>query len=388
MTRRTAVLESILVNYDGPQVALARDPVGTVLILVLFERSTDVDRFVCVPVSPKRLAAIRSGSLDLRTALSQAETDERYIAILTAQHEGPLALEAVERFEDRWLPESGFMLQAEARVDDESTIIAAAQSKNRSVLDIHLEPPDVTDRDVIGAVTLSDALRWFQDFVRLAHRKAVGRPPVDVRPYVEEDEGGSLEVLAFAAGSFTVRLQSRGTADFSGSTGVSRALERIDLLTADISKPALAFEAAKLNRGHLIYAYQRLLRFISEGRTPLSYSWADPGATAVHSRRIGISEAEQLYSMLVAREELSAEELVLTGTFVRASVKDGTWALLAEGREYRGKLAESAQTDLMGVVLGNQVYRLACEEHLEETAGTGRHTSHLLLRSLQPLGAI
>src|SRR2546428_7226057 len=69
-----ATIETVLLETDVPDLVLARDVVGTLYLCSFVSRDRDGDRFLCIPVSSERLAAFRSGQLDLRSLLTRPET--------------------------------------------------------------------------------------------------------------------------------------------------------------------------------------------------------------------------------------------------------------------------------------------------------------------------
>ena len=83
-----------LYYYDGPQVLEARDAIGGHYIAVMVQRLDDYDRYLVAGVAPERLRQFRSGTLDLRTLLVDAdEQHEWYLASAPAGPEQPMTLE-------------------------------------------------------------------------------------------------------------------------------------------------------------------------------------------------------------------------------------------------------------------------------------------------------
>lgn len=94
-----------LLYFDGPQILSCEDPAGHRYVAHLVEESEGMARWFLVPVSPERLAAIRTGDIDLRTSVSSPEPG--WIWDLAVHHDGRPG-DAVKRdagsLSDRELP--------------------------------------------------------------------------------------------------------------------------------------------------------------------------------------------------------------------------------------------------------------------------------------------
>jgi len=387
---REAFLETILLDVDGPQIIVVRDAVGASYIGLLTESSQERDTFLCTAISARRLADLRQGRMDLREAFLVPELMEYFAGRLTNGDDTlpRLLLDRIDTPPIEWLPDEGFFLHdfLQEVPPGATTIVSEATERHRAVVHFTLNPPEASEAAKINADRLAVALQAFQNVVRQAYRRAIADQAASIRALAAGEENYTLEVFGFAPSSFEVRLQSKASADLFGYSNLSRALKKIDELTAHLESPEVALDVAKQNRGHLIRAYQNLLKFVAENNTPLTYYWADPSAAVGVPRRITPEAASSLYEMLVSRKELGTEEIVLTGAFIKADVRNGSWTLLtAERKEYRGQLIEGQEISLSGIVLDTRLYRIVCEEHIEETVGSGRHSMKLFLRELQAL---
>lgn len=391
---REGFLEAILLDVDGPQLIVVRDAVGASYLGLLAERSEENDTFLCTAVSPGRLTDLRHTRMDLRAIFLTPEVPEYFVGRWTngANHPPRLDLTPIDAPPEDWLPEEGFFLHdfIQTPPAGATTIVAEATARHRAILHVALNPPEAREGAQINMDRLAIALQAFQNVVRHAYRRAIAELPESARALEAEADNYLLEVFAFAPGSFEVRLQSKAPADLMGFSNLSRAMKKIDelighLVSSEVNLEA-ALEVAQQNRGHLIGAYQNLLKFVAENEMPMTYSWADPSPTASVPRKILPEAAAALYALLVSRQDLGTEQIALMGRFVRADVRNGSWTLLTEdGKEHRGQLAEGYNVSLSGIVLDTRLYRIECEERIEETLGSGRQTTNLFLRELQAL---
>lgn len=368
-----------LVFYDVPQVFLAADAVGTSYLCVLVEQSEKADRYASVAISPGRLSDLRAGRVDLLEVFSRPEIDLRYQVDVGQQPLSDLRLEPVERFPDAWLPEAGFFLEEHAPAETGSIVSEAAQ-RNRAVVHLTVSPPEARSDFKIDAYHLSAALGIFQTVVKFAYRKALNRLPPATRKLLGNTENYGLEVFAFSHGSFTVHMQSKISANPMGFADIAHALESLDAVTTALESPGDPLEIFREYKGHFATSYRRLLGFVVENETPLSYEWVTPEKSAPVRNRISVARASELYGLLTRSKELGSEEISLSGRFIRANTETGEWVLEGDdGQRYRGTVAEETNVDLEGIVLGNKTYKLVCEERIIGVIGMGRERSRLYL---------
>ena len=389
MSRET-FLETILLEVDGPQIIVLRDPVDTLYLGLLAESTEESSTFLCMAISSRRLAELRQGKIDLREAFLSPEISEYFSGRIESGTDTPLdvLLDPLDVPPSAWLPDEGFFLHDFLHEVPEgtTTVVTEATERQRAVVYFSLNPPEGVEKGTINADRLAKALESFQNMVRHAYKKVIASLSQSVPGLTTNEENYTLEVLGFAHHSFGLLLQSKVPPDLFGFSNLSRALKKVDELTGHLESPEATLEVAKQNRGHLVSAYKNFLKFISENNTPITYSWAEPFADVTAPKRITPEVASTLYDLLVSQTNLGTEQLVLTGTFIMANIRNGAWALkTTENREYYGQLLEGEKVSLSGIVLDTQRYRIVCEEHITETSSSGRQSTKLLLRELRPL---
>lgn len=384
---RHAIIENVLLQTDDPEVVLARDALGVLVLGLLVSRDKQGDIFLAVPLSSGRLADIRAGKLDLREAFLRPETGEVFSADFSRIDGRPvLRLSELPEIPPAWLPQPEFWLSDFLDIEEDSApLIAVATERGGAVVELSLNPPEAYAEPKIDADRLGEALKVFQNLVRHAYTRGAGAVSESWRRFFGGENAFTLEVFAFSHGSFRIHLQSKGRADLSGLSALGLALAKIDELTQYIDSPDHALEVVKQNRGHVVSAYQALLKFVVEQGTPLRYEWADPASREVSRRRISPEHAGVLYELLVARQELSREEVSHVGVFSKVDEDRGTWTLRTEERELHGELSEGVGNLLAGLTIRTKQYRVKCEERLEEVAGSGRQRVRLLMLSRDEL---
>ena len=367
-----------LFYYDGPQVFEARDAIGGHYVAVMVEPESGLDRYLVVGVSPENLRQFRSGTLDLRSLLTQDEDEgEWYLAILETGLDQPLPLAVQSRslIKSGLLPDAGFMLHDGPIAD---VALLEARARNNLVLEIAVEPPEAAQEHRIRVSTLVGLLGHVQMLVKHAYGAALRELPLEARRAIDRSDAHLLDVVIPAApGSFRVVLEAAKSPNLFGHSELGRALERVDALFESAANPQAALVAAKAHRGHLAGAYLRLLRFLVLQKTGLRYSWAEPTFTQPKKGNITEADAGPLVEALSGISNLGAEAVELIGALEKADVVSGTWRLASEDETFSGKIKEGGPS-LEGLKLGAS-YRFSCVEEIEEVEGTGREQRTLYL---------
>lgn len=381
-----AEVESILFETDSPEVVIARDAAGTAYLSLLVERSDSGDEFLCVPASQKRISALRNGRTDLRTALEHGETGIVYSARYVLLDDAPsFSLTRRDDIPGDWLPKADFLLSdfLPVIVQNLQALASDAIAKHSSVGILELHPPESEVAFSIDSHHLIDGLRLFQNLLHHAYNKAMAKADKLEKVMFGGDDASIFQVLpAFTEGSFRVHFQSKRKADLAGSTGVGIALAKVDELTRFIDSPEQAIEVMKQNRGHAVGAYKSLLQFVAMEKTPLVYSWSEPGIPAPKSCRIGIDAAQRFYEILTTKQELTSVERTFTGKFSRLH-EDGAWLLISGKKRIRG--VTTGENLLAGLTYQTKEYRIVCDEKLEEKVGSKPRTTLYLKQAPEPI---
>lgn len=353
---------------------------------MLVARDGEGDRFLATAVSTGRLADVMSGRISLHDAFVHTETGEAFACSFERIDGEPLLrMSIIDDIPSTWLPAEDLLLSEFLDEEPVADLLSEAVARSRAVVVFKLDPPEAYADTKINAERLADALRIFQTFVRHAYTKGAASLSDQWKRFWGGEDAHTLQVFAFSPGSFRVHLQAKEGPDVSGLSAIGVALKKIDEITSHLDSPEATIEVVQRNRGHVVAAYQSLLRFVVEQGTPFEYAWADLESHHTHSRRISPEAAAQIYDALMQRQELGKEELNLVGAFSRVDKDGGTWTMKVQGEDVKGELAEGAGNLLFGVTIGAKLYRASCEERLEEVVGSGRQKTRILMRELTEL---
>ena len=371
-----------LFYYDGPQVFEARDTIGGHYVAVMVEPENGSDRYLVAGVAPERLRQFRSGTLDLRSLLTEAGAEEWFLAPAAAGLDQPLTLmpQTTPLASSVFLPDEGFLLHDRPT---EELALREARERNNLVLEIAAEPPESASEHRIRVGTLIGLLGHVQTMIKHAYGAALRELSPDDRRAIDKTDAHMMDVvIPAAAGSFRVVLEAAKTPDLLGQSELARALQRVDVLFENAADPHKALATVKAHRGHLAGAYLRLLRFLVRHKTGLRYSWAEPNFTQPNYRAVSESEAGPLVDVLSGVSNLGGESVTLVGEFEKVNRGTGAWGLLTAEGLSSGKVREGGPS-LDGLKVGGR-YKFSCVEEIEEVEATGREQRTLYLVEHEP----
>lgn len=375
-----------LVYYDGPQLIVAADPVGTKYLCMLTEELEDRDKFLCVAVSGPRLTEFRDGALDLLQVFVNPETSELYEGDADySASEFSLAVKLAKQIPESWYPQEGFFLEA-GESTEKATI--EAKARNRAIINFALNPPEARDALQIEVQRLASGLQVFQNLVKHAYSKSIRGMNRATRDLLSDSINYQMEVYGFSAGSFTVNMQSKlSPDDLLGSVNIEKALRLVDEAVAASSDPEQAIGFLREHTGFFLSAYRSLLKFVIDNDSPLKYEWATPGFIADQRSTMSVDVATELYDILVRQESLTTEFVTLVGVVTAARYNTGSWTLLSEedDTEYSGKVPPDSAINLAGITLRTERYQFDCEERLQEFTATGEEKIERLLLDYKKL---
>jgi hypothetical protein len=378
---KTILYTSTLFYYDGVQVFEARDAIGGHYIAVLTESIDSIDRYILAGVEPEKLRQFRTGGLDLRTLLIKRVERDWFIAIPRNGFGAPLELELQTLTMDNNpdLPDSGFFLHD---IQADTDTVQEARIRNNLVLEVAVEPPEAAEKHQIHAGTLAGLLSHLQTLVKHAYGAALRDMSAGARRATDMPDAHLLNVVVpAAAGSFRLVFEAASLADIFGHNALANALQRIDQFFEHVDNPKQTLEMVKHHRGHLAGAYLRMLRFLVEHKTGLSYTWAEPDYLSSKGYSVSNAEAISLVEYLSGIANIGAETVVLMGILEKADKGNGNWRIVTNEREYSGKIKDDGPS-LDGLKIGS-CYRFTCLEEIEESQ-SGREQRTLFLMEHEP----
>ena len=378
-----------LLYFDGPELFIGQDQVGTRYLCHLYLQSNIEERYVCAAVSTTTLSRFLNGKLSLKQILGNPETGELYFAVLDNNEAEEMCLKqlsADERYELS-LPEEYYQLDKELEGSDRG-LIDEADERGHGIVHLSLSPPESALEPKICASRLADALEVFQELVKQSYKKSISKKKVADEVSAVPDNY-EMEVFAFSKGSFKIHMQSIKEADLGGYVENFRAMEKLDDLTktTEYLDPEIILSILQDNKGHLVTKYRKFIEFVLDNDTPLTYEWALPYSGKSKKRTISYEGAKAVYEVLRSRSELQTEIKSFIGTMSKADVPKGYWAFESEedGKTYSGRIAKNSGISLSGITLTEKKYKFIFEERLEIEVVTGKEKPQLWLIHYEPV---
>ena len=377
---RTIHPTAILAYYDGVEVFTGADAIGGNYIGAFIDAVGDADRYLVVGVRPERLRELRMGMLDLRTLLLEAPGGEWYLTLVNGNAGQPLALEPqsgpLEATD--FLPDPGFLLDY-APVDD--LALQYARARGNVVFEFSVEPPETANGHRVRMATLGGLLLQVQSVVKYAYLSALRELSDKTKSIIDTKDGHLMDAIVSAApGSYRVILEAAKPPDMFGYGEVARGLQLLDEIFG-ATNPDKALETLQKHKGRLAGSYIKLMRFLSDNDTGLSYSWAHPDLPAANYGGVSGACARQIAEMLSDVTSLTTESVTLTGEFERVNRRRGDWGLLTDDGIKTGNIADGGPS-LNGLEVGKR-YRFLCQEDTELDAA-GREKQTLYLVDIEP----
>ena len=375
-------LQTILLDADGPIIVVLRDTVDGAWLGMAVERAAAADEYLCVPISAARLSRFRHGAIDLRDVFVSPE-ESRFARVIIPASDLGQSVELVPILEipEDWLPDAGFLLTSfiEPVAVEYRAMSDLATSENRPILRLNLSPEG--GAHAVDVNELGSALILFQNGLRHAHSLVTKSLTFVQRRLQSAPENHTFEALAFASNSFEVHMRAKGGGDLFGNSPHVQALHKLDEIIAVVDDTDAAVTVAKANRGHFVSAVTALMKFVYQSDLPLSYAWTSPQSSRIHVHSVRPQAAKALYDALILKQELSQEEVTLTGVLKKLDVNNRAWTLLTpEGEEHHGFVTDG-DVSISDLNVDRVVYRLQCRDILVETAGSGRQSTRLELLS-------
>ena len=378
MTPRTIRHTRTLEYCDGIQLFEAKDAIGGNYLALLVELCTEGDRYLVVGCEPDALRLFRSGGTDLRQLLENSTQYGWYLADVVNISE-PIGLcpQEGDAIPDKFLPETGFHLD-QAPVDNE--LVAEAHDKNRVMIQFRIEPPGSADDHAVPAPILGGFINLIQNLTRYAvlHiTKTEGRSPS--RGAAGRD-AHVLDAVALVPGSVIVKFQGAYSPDLFGRSRLTESLEHLDKLFAAATSPFEARSVLEPYKGHMAGAYIKLLRFLDEHQTGISYTWAAPRSQRLSHHNVPLHQISDLASTLTAATDLESEQVIVEGVLEMADGPNKRWRMRTAEGTRTGVVADDGPS--LSQLVIDETYRFECTEDIEIVDASLRERHTLYVQSI------
>lgn len=346
--------------YDKPLLFSCRNTAGQLYLAVLSDESDSLELWYFVGVSQNRFAHVRSGAIDLYTAIKYSEDGyvlEVAIPLEIDRSEIEVRnLSALSISDDR-LPIPGEALDISTETLPaflESTVVKAEQTR-REFFTLALTFMSI-QRTEAPAKLLGGILEAVQETVDaigqalqgdITRRGAV---PANIRSQME------LMVTGVGSGSFEVELASTEVANLFNETDVGDAIRTlIDLLRLGNDEELLK-QRLEILQIRVAAKYAGLLNALT-GQVQFSrFEWASPRHDVVHEATITSEIAQEIVSIIERTEFEPPVDFTVKGQLIGANLNRKNYEIWSRDEEgklttYAGRISDSALESVTGAVL-------------------------------------
>lgn len=364
-----------LVQYDGPQVFLAKDEVGTKHLCARLKEDGKGLFFLAMAISDDRLSSLLNGSIDLRETFIRSEKKEWFI--VNDADDGLTFVHELTELDPQILPDHGFYFRKDEFKNFE--ILSESTALGKTVVHLSLSEGD-SDDHTIDSEALADVLKLYQAVLKHLLKKAASKG------YIHKDfvvpANYKLRAAAYSPSSFKLHLVSMSNSELFGKNVIDQVLTRVDTLNDGNTEENNVIGNFKPYAGHTVSAYKNLLSKLIDKNITMKVVWASPVEAVAHETRITPSHATQVKDILLARKDLDTEVREFVGLVEEADIVRRTWRIRnnEDNKPYKG----TSNIGLEGVVL-NGTYKFICQEVTEELAVSDTDRTTYVLTSFEPL---
>jgi len=375
MTQRLTISQ-ILVYYDFPEIFVAVNDVGTNYLCLLISTDDGNTNYVSTPISTKRLSGFINGNIDLRDIFENPEIKQWYLFYkVTDFIDAELWVE--ETLPENFLPEKGFLYHKQ--LDGEDLILNEVIEKNNAI--VHLAVADEQDNYSIEADDLGDIVKLYQIIIENSYKKALIERNIKEKKSYFIPSNYKLRAFASSYSSFNLHFYSTSQIDLFGNAIIELGLEKFDEIIRDFDNQDEYIKSLRSVKGHTISSLKKLVKKLIDRNIKIKHKWYSPNQENVHSSVINKEKAEKIYAVLNLSEELAEETKIFIGHFVQVDIDNGTWRIfnLEDEKEYSG---EDLGQHLQGITVETVVYKLTCQEIIEELTVSEKEKVKYILQKI------
>jgi hypothetical protein len=364
----------VLIFYDIPVLFIGIDQVGTKYLALQVDNIDGKARYLCRPVSPDTIIRLVKCNIDLRTAYLENDIDCWYF--LDTLDENSFDTPHLVAFPDiptEYIPNPDILLNFGLEVDEK--LIEDAYNKDKALVCISFAEGI---RQSINAYSLADIVNYFQSVLKYTYKKAMSELASSIRDLIDTPNSYMLNAYSSKPGSFKLYFESDSSRGLFNGFDIRYALDRVELLVSNEDDAIVTH--LRRNSGHAISSYSKLLQAVLKSGVSVKLEWIDPNEGKTVSRAIAPEYASHVLEIISARSDLGTVLVEITGRFEMEDTKTGNWRLIDDsGKVYSG----SGDGELLkGKTTNTVLYKLTCEEVIEEENISGKEKKKYILKNI------
>jgi hypothetical protein len=374
--------------YDKPCVFSCRNMAEHIFLALWVEEKLDCDRWLYAPISLLRLAYLKSGGIDIRSAFSNAEDNFVFdVEVFYDNIPSNIEMIACPNLTNDLLPIEGEFLNY-----DSPTITPKKAEASRTAIQIKREVLNLTfnfptlhrtEAPIANLGIILQSLQNLIDAIGQIKTGQVGRPGKIPFTITEETK---LAMAGTFSGSFGVEIIALSQDDLFGESLVRKAIEEfIALLKVGSKRDQLRERLLELH-GRSISRYRQLLKGLVAAGTGVGIEWGSPKAGGGGVANLTLPNAKAVIAILDQIITQDPVKYKITVELVGGNTRKENYEIrdLRNNEKYAGKVLEEAKQDIAEARLGT-IYVATIREKVEVYPLTGVEKIEYELVSLKPL---
>lgn len=373
--------------YDKPCLFSCHNRAGHIFLALWVDETSAFDRWFYAPISLGRLAYLKSGSIDLRSAFFNAEDKFVFdVEVFYDNNSSNIKIMACRDLTDDLLPVEGEFLNYESPTltPKKAEASRTAIQINREVLDLTFNFPPLygTEAPIANFGIILQSLQNLIDAigqVKTGHEGQLGKIPFRIT------EETKLAMTGTFSGSFGVEIIALSPGNLFGESLVREAIEEFIALLNVGSKIEQLRERLLGLRGRSISRYRHLLKGLVAAGTGVGIEWGSPQDGRGGEAHLPLTTAKAVIDIL---DQITTENPVqyeITGELIGGNKRTASYEIKdsRKSEKYSGKVLEQAIQDIAEATLG-EIYVAIIQEKVEVFPMTGVEKIEYELVSLKP----
>ena len=335
------------VFYDEPVLFSCRNESGKLYLGVFSDKTQNDETWLYARVSIDRLKQIRTGEIDLYTALTDPEDEFLFMEVIPYGDEAECTMTIAQ---PNTIPKDILPIQGN-RLDLDSDTFPVLDN-----LDLEVIPIDGTTLDIkaildsneyVTAGILGDFLRSFQSVINSIGRSETNYR-IDTKRFKKQME---LSVLGMSMGSFNIKLAPKK----DSSLAESALLQFVDIIESGDDEDKLQNIFSKLSYDS-VDRYKQFLSLLGDSVKDTTFTWSSSTRNINKIISLSNSNARRLSEVLIVFTNKSVETLSITGRLIGISLKNRKFELQTSNKVFSGRI-DNAITKLPDNLIINKFYQ-------------------------------
>lgn len=377
----TFPFEKVLQYYDGPRLLLQHSPAGQAYLAWWSDADSDTERWVCLPVSERRLYEVLSGVIPSREGIDNPEGG--YVFVVDRNVEADSIVQMImtqaTALRDDSLPRSGARLNIPMPAGPSSVLI-----RDRAhLLDIRLESTSEDETGRISAKIMGLFAGNFQRLVDSVGQAKSGNPTS--RGSIPDAilKQTRLDPIEMYSGSLGLRFETNGQDDLFGESLIRNTLEGLfGLLDVGDDSAQLSSHLVEL-KSRVAKNYKDWLSTIEASVDAAYLNWKRPEQDEFRQAHINHEKARNIIGHIEAAAASTEDNIEIEGTFTAGNVRTLRFEISSSdtGERFEGSIDEEAIDEIEKVTLGSPC-RVVLQPQLQVNAATGEERTTYALLSI------